>query len=97
MMLGNVFGYLLLAFVVERVVNLIMSVIKDESVLDKSPIKIPLVLSIVFGLALAISANLNIFLDIGVDFNIGILANILTGLIISGGSNMVNDIITFKE
>lgn len=96
-MLGNIFGYLLLAFVIERVVNLIMSIVKDGSILEKSPIKVPLLLSIVFGLSLALTANLNIFLDIGVDFNIGILANVLTGFIIAGGSNMVNDIINFKE
>lgn len=77
-----------IAIVTERLVKLLMTdLIVDGKV---SPAKI---LSMIVGVGLCLLLNLDFFGAVGMTTNIPLAGTIVTGLMVSGGSNFMHDII----
>lgn len=82
---GKIF---LMSFVVVSIYDIIKGFYKDNKVDINS------IVTAVLGVILAILAKLDIFTLIGVDFIVPFVGQILTGLVISKGSNYVYDFVT---
>ena len=82
---GKIF---LMSFVVVSIYDIIKVFYKDNKVDINS------IITAVLGIILAILAKLDIFTLIGVDFIVPFVGQILTGLVISKGSNYVYDFVT---
>lgn len=82
---GKIF---LMSFVVVSIYDIIKGFYKNNKVDINS------IVTAVLGIILAILAKLDIFALIGVDFIIPFVGQILTGLVISKGSNYVFDFVT---
>lgn len=82
---GKIF---LMSFVVVSIYDIIKGFYKDNKVDINS------IVTAVLGIILAILAKLDIFTLIEVDFIVPFVGQILTGLVISKGSNYVYDFVT---
>lgn len=49
--------------------------------------------SLIVGVLLALGANLDLFTLVGIDLNIPLLGMLLTGILISRGSNFIHDLL----
>lgn len=79
---------LLMSFVVVSIYDIIKGFYKDNKV------DINAIITAVIGIILAILAQLDIFGLIGIDFLIPYVGQVLTGLVLSKGSNYIYDFIT---
>lgn len=79
---------LLMSFVVVSIYDIIKGFYKDNKV------DINAIITAIIGIILAILAQLDIFCLIGIDFLIPYVGQVLTGLVLSKGSNYIYDFIT---
>lgn len=82
---GKIF---LMSFVVVSIYDIVKGFYKDNKVNVNS------IVTAVFGIILALLAQLDAFALLGIDFVIPFVGQVLTGLVISKGSNYVYDFIT---
>ncbi len=85
--------WVFLAFVVERIVEVVLKVFPS---LDKKKflgVETPLLLSFVFSLITAVGANLNFFDLFGICFRWYFVGYIFSALTMTGGSNLLHDIV----
>lgn len=80
-------SFLFMAFFLEGFVNFIKQIVDA----DKT-IKYTYILSLIFGVCLCIIFNLDLLTILGLNSTIPFAGNVVSGLIISRGSNYVNDI-----
>ena len=78
----------IMSFVVVSIYDIIKSFYKDNKVDINS------IVTAVIGIVLAVAASLDAFALLGINFAIPYLGRVLTGLVISKGSNYVYDFIT---
>lgn len=82
---GKIF---LMSFVVVSIYDIVKSCYKDNKV------DINAIVTAILGIVIAILAQLDIFAVLGINFIIPFVGQILTGLVISKGSNYVYDFVT---
>lgn len=78
---------IVLAIIVERVVEIVKSLIKEGKV-NKS-----VVLSVLIGVGLAFTTRLDLLALLGIEAFIPYVGTTLTGVFLSGGSNYLHDFI----
>lgn len=83
----EVFGLLVMAIVVESIVDIITDVFVNKSVAWQK------VLGIVIGVLVAIGFNIDLFAVVGLTATIPYLGLVMTGLLMSRGANYINDIL----
>ena len=79
---------LMMSFVTVSIYDIIKSFYKDNKIDVNS------IVTAVLGIILAVASGLDAFALVGIDFKFAIIGQILTGLVISKGSNYVYDFIT---
>lgn len=79
---------LMMSFVTVSIYDIIKSFYKDNKIDVNS------IVTAVLGIILAIASGLDAFALAGIDFKFAIIGQVLTGLVISKGSNYVYDFIT---
>lgn len=82
-------GFMFMAFFVEGLVDFVKQIVDA----DKS-IKYAYILSIVLGVVICCVFNLNLLSLLGINTTVPFAGNIVSGFIISRGSNYLNDIIS---
>jgi len=90
-----VFG--LVALLVETIVEIIKPLyVWLEQILDSRevPVEIDLIVALAVAIALAFGANLNIFEVAGIPFAWPAVGCVVTGLLLSKGSNFVHDLLS---
>ncbi len=78
------------AIVVETIVNIIDNIKEDDT---SWKYWAALVASIVFGLVVSLNYDIDVFKLVGLEGRLPFVGAVLTGLIISRGSNVVSDIV----
>jgi len=86
-MINNIVMIILLSVIVEYIVNLIKPLMPETSY------PVPLVISLVIGIALAVVVKADILTAVGFNPEYLIISYIVTGLIVSGGSTAVHELI----
>ena len=86
-MIENLILIILLSVIVEYLVNVIKPLIPE------SDYPIPLVISLVIGIVLAVVVKADILTAVGFSPSYLIISYIVTGLIVSGGSTAVHELI----
>jgi len=86
-MIENLILIILLSVIVEYLVNVIKPLIPETDY------PIPLVISLVIGIALAVVVKADILTAVGFSPSYLIISYIVTGLIVSGGSTAVHELI----
>ena len=86
-MINNIVMIILLAIIVEYIVNLIKPLMPETSY------PVPLVISLVIGIALAVVVKADILTAVGFNPEYLIISYIVTGLIVSGGSTAVHELV----
>ena len=86
-MTNNIVMIILLSVIVEYIVNLIKPLMPETSY------PVPLVISLVIGIALAVVVKADILTAVGFNPEYLIISYIVTGLIVSGGSTAVHELI----
>ncbi len=86
-MINNIVMIILLAIIVEYIVNLI------KPLMPETNYPVPLVISLVIGIALAVVVKADILTAVGFNPEYLIISYIVTGLIVSGGSTAVHELI----
>lgn len=79
---------LMMSFVTVSIYDIIKSFYKDNKIDVNS------IVTAVLGIILAVASGLDAFALVGIDFKFAIIGQVLTGLVISKGSNYVYDFIT---
>ena len=79
---------LMMSFVTVSIYDIIKSFYKDNKIDVNS------IVTAVLGIILAVASGLDAFALAGIDFKFAIIGQVLTGLVISKGSNYVYDFIT---
>ena len=90
-----VFG--LVALLVETIVEILKPLyVWLEQILDSRevPVEIDLIVALVIAVAFAFGANLNIFEVAGIPFEWPAVGFVVTGLLLSKGSNFIHDILS---
>ena len=87
-MINNIVMIVLLSVIVEYIVNLI------KPLMPETDYPIPLIISLVFGIALAVVVKADILTAVGFSPSYLIISYIVTGLIVSGGSTAVHELIS---
>lgn len=91
---GGVAAFVALATLVEVVVEILKPLyVKLEEILDNRevPVEIDIVISMVIGIVLAFGAKVNIFEVLDIPFAWAPVAYVITGLLLSKGSNFTHD------
>ena len=86
-MIENLILIILLSVIVEYLVNVIKPLVPE------SDYPIPLVISLVIGIVLAVVVKADILTAVGFSPSYLIISYIVTGLIVSGGSTAVHELI----
>ena len=86
-MIENLILIILLSVIVEYLVNVIKPLIPEADY------PIPLVISLVIGIALAVVVKADILTAVGFNPEYLIISYIVTGLIVSGGSTAVHELV----
>ena len=86
-MIENLILIILLSVIVEYLVNVIKPLVPETDY------PIPLVISLVIGIALAVVVKADILTAVGFSPSYLIISYIVTGLIVSGGSTAVHELI----
>ena len=84
--MGELIGFLTASVVIEGVVSYITSIVEKKSIDWK------IVVAIIFGVLIAANLNLDFFAMLGMSERYGIVGMILTGILISRGSNYVYEL-----
>lgn len=90
--------FFMVAVLVERLTEYIKKLF-GEAIPEKiGTVDTYMLVSLVIGLAVAVGLQIDIFKLLGFDFKVAIIGQLLTGLIVSGGSNYLFDIVgNFKD
>ena len=81
--MGELAGFIAAAVVIEGIVTYITTIVKDKKVEWK------IILAIALGCLIAVNLNLDVFKLVGLSEINGMVGTILTGVLISRGSNYV--------
>jgi hypothetical protein len=82
----------LIAFLVEALIQTIKPIYDKETGYSRSRI-----LSILVGIIVCVVTNVDLFKILGLTSEIPIIGSVLTGIIVSRGSNFVHDIFKFMQ
>lgn len=85
--MAQFFGLVLMAIVIEGVITYIKEIFVDKNVMWQQ------VLGIVLGIVVAIGYNADLFALFGLTSTIPLLGCVLTGVLLSRGSNYIFDLI----
>lgn len=89
--------WLFLAFIVERVTELITKMIPILERLKIKYVNIEMTLAFLISLLIAFGANLDFFRMFDIAFTLPYVGIVLSAVFMSGGSNVVHDIIKWIE
>jgi hypothetical protein len=85
--------WLFLAFTVERVVELILTLVPRIDKKQVLGVDVPVLLSFVLALVLSFGSGLDFFQMVGVDFIWPQVGPVLSAIFMVGGSNVLHDIL----
>lgn len=85
--------WLFLSFTVERMVELLLSVVPKLDKKQVLGVDVPVVLALILSLVLSFGAHLDFFQIFGVDFQWPIVGMVLTAFFMVGGSSALHDLL----
>lgn len=84
---------LVLAFIVERLVEIITNIFPQLNKIKVEKVNVKMLLTLIISLVVCIGANIDILQLIEVDVNMPYLGNVFSAILMSGGSEILHDII----
>ena len=90
---GLLATWVFLAFAVERLVELVMNILPTLDRKKVLGVQVPTLLALVLSMVLAYGAGLDFFRIFGISFKWCLVGPAMTGLFMTGGSNLVHDIV----
>jgi hypothetical protein len=84
---------LVLAFIVERLVEIITNIFPQLNKIKVEKVNVKMLLTLIISLVVCIGANIDILQLIEVDVSMPYLGNVFSAILMSGGSEILHDII----
>ncbi len=90
-------SWLFLSFVVERLTELAIKLVPALSSLDIKKLNIEMTISLIWSLIISFGATLDFFSMFNIAFKWPAVGMILTAILMSGGSNVVHDVVGWVQ